>query len=118
MFISTDTAIYASDIYAKNIIKIETDRRFRDLNFKFLKNNIILGSHLNKLYQIELVNPFKSMEFKSKITEIELGTLGSNFKFFIISIKNPILTLVVVDERITLYTIENLNDIKFDSILP
>jgi hypothetical protein len=30
------------------------------------------------------------MEFKTKITEIELGTLGSNFKFFVLSIKNPI----------------------------
>lgn len=44
--------------------------------------------------------------------------MSNNFKFFVLQLKKPILTLVIVDDRITLYTIDNLYDIKFDSLLP
>ncbi|CAD8172973.1 unnamed protein product [Paramecium pentaurelia] len=118
LFFSTNNTIYYTDIYFKNLITIEIDRRFRQLNFQFLKNDLIIGSHQNKLYQIQLTSQFKANHFKTVITEIELGQMTHNFKFFVLQLKKPILTLVIVDDRITLYTIDNLQDIKFDSLLP
>ncbi|CAD8102561.1 unnamed protein product [Paramecium sonneborni] len=118
LFFSTNNAIYYTDVYFKNVVKIEIDRKFRQLNFQFLKNDIIIGSHQNKLYQIQLSNPYQANLIKTTITEIELGQMSNNFKFFVLQLKKPILTLVIVDDRITLYTIDNLYDIKFDSLLP
>ncbi|CAD8115224.1 unnamed protein product [Paramecium primaurelia] len=118
LFFTTNNTIYYTDIYFNNVITIEIDRKFRQLNFQFLKNDIILGSHQNKLYYIQLTTPLKENHFKTSIAEIELGQMTHNFKFFVLQLKKPILTLVIVDDRITLYTIDNLQDIKFDSLLP
>ncbi|CAD8169814.1 unnamed protein product [Paramecium octaurelia] len=118
LFFTTNNTIYYTDIYFKDVVTIEIDRKFRQLNFQFLKNDIILGSHQNKLYKIQLTTHFQANHFRTTISEIELGQLSHNFKFFVLQLRKPILTLVVVDDRITLYTIDNLQDIKFDSMLP